>query len=75
MMTKRTTIYFDPDIHRALRLKSADTETSISELVDEAVRLMLQEDADDLAAVDAARNEPTVSFEDFVHDLQARGKL
>ena len=73
--TKRATIYFDPDVHKALRLKSAETESSISVLVDEAVRLLLLEDAEDLAAVDALRDEPAISFEDFVRDLQARGKL
>lgn len=73
--TKRATIYFDPDVHKALRLKSAETEASISDLVDEAVRALLIEDAEDLGAIAALRDEPTVSFEDFVRDLQARGKL
>jgi hypothetical protein len=73
--TKRATIYFDPEMHKALRLKSAETETSMSDLVDEAIRLLLIEDADDLAAIAAAQNEPAIAFEDFVRDLQARGKL
>jgi len=74
-MIKRTTIYFDPEIHKALRLKSASTDSSISELVNEAVRLTLLEDAEDLAAIAAVSDEPTISFEDFVPDLQARGRL
>lgn len=72
---KRATIYFDPALHKALRLKSAETERSISELVNEAVRALLSEDADDLAAIAGRIAEPTVSFADFVTDLKARGKL
>ena len=73
--SKRATIYFDPDLHRALRLKSAETEHSMSELVNEAVRLLLAEDADDLSILRQRAEEPTISFEAFVEDLKARGKL
>lgn len=73
--SKRATIYFDPDLHRALRLKSAETEHSMSELVNEAVRLLLAEDVEDLNALRHRVEEPTISFEVFVEDLKARGKL
>ncbi len=73
--TKRTTVYFDPELHKALRLKSAETDRSVSELVDEAIRIMLQEDAEDLAAIGERAEEPSIAFEDFVRDLEARGKL
>ena len=73
--SKRATIYFDPTLHKALRLKAAATEQSISDLVNDAVRSLLAEDAEDLAALDDRAEEPTVSFEDFVKDLKARGKL
>jgi hypothetical protein len=72
---KRATIYFDPSIHRALRLKSAETEQSMSDLVNEAVRILLAEDAEDLTAIEERKAEPTVSFADFVKDLKERGKL
>jgi len=72
---KRSTIYFDPALHKALRLKSAETERSVSELVNEAVRMLLAEDAEDLADLDARIGEPTVSFEDFVKDLRSSGKI
>ena len=72
---KRTTIYFDPDIHRALRLKSAVSERSISEIVNDAVRHSLAEDAEDLAAFDERADEPTVDFEDFVKKMKRSGKL
>jgi hypothetical protein len=72
---KRATVYFDPDLHKALRLKSAETERPVSDLVNEAVRLLLTEDAEDLAALAERKGEPTISFEEFARDLEARGKL
>ena len=72
---KRATIYFDPEIHRALRLKAADTERPISDLVNEAVKLALAEDAEDLAAFQDRVREPDVAFEDAVRDLKKRGKI
>jgi hypothetical protein len=72
---KRATIYFEPELHRALRLKSAETERSLSELVSEAVRVLLAEDAEDLHATENRIAEPTVTFEDFLKDLRERGKI
>jgi hypothetical protein len=72
---KRATVYFETDVHRALRLKAAETERSVSELVNEAVRAQLSEDADDLDAFRRRSKEPTIGFEDFVKDLERRGKL
>lgn len=72
---KRTTVYFEPDIHKALRLKSAVSERSISEMVNDAVRYSLAEDAEDLAAFDDRADEPTVDFEDFVKKMKRSGKL
>lgn len=73
--TKRATVYLEQPLHRALRLKSVETERTISELVNDAVRESLAEDADDLAAIASARKEPVRSFEAFVGDLKRRGKL
>jgi hypothetical protein len=72
---KRATIYFDPDLHRALRLKAAETERSISDLVNEAVRLSLGEDAEDAAAFTDRVREREVPFETAVKDLKRRGKI
>lgn len=72
---KRTTIYFEPDIHKALRLKSAVSERSISEMVNDAVRYSLAEDAEDLSVFDERANEPTIDFEDFVKEMKRSGKL
>lgn len=73
--TKRATVYLDSQIHRALRLKSAETERSISELVNDAVKMSLSEDADDLAVFEARASEPNLRFEDVVKDLRKRGKV
>lgn len=72
---KRATVYFNPQIHRALRLKSAETETPISDLVNAAVRRSLAEDAEDLAAFEERAKEPNLIFEAVVRDLRRRGKL
>ena len=73
--TKRATIYFDPDIHRALRIKAAETDRSISALVNEAVKDLLSEDSEDLAAFEARSGEPDLPFEDVLKDLKRRGKI
>ena len=72
---KRATVYFDSQIHRALRLKAAETDRSMSDLINDAVKLSLAEDAEDLAALEARAREPNLPFEDFVRDLRKRGKL
>lgn len=72
---KRTTIYFESAIHRALRLKSIETERSLSDLVNEAVRLSLAEDAEDLAAFEERALEKNLSFEAVVKDLKRRGQI
>ena len=72
---KRATVYFDADIHRALRVKAAETDKSISELVNEAVKLRLAEDAEDLAAFVERAHEPNLPFEDVLKNLRKRGKI
>lgn len=73
--TKRATVYFDETVHKALRLKAAETEQSISDLVNSAVRNTLAEDEADLAAFRDREHEPTLAFEDFLRDMKRRGKL
>jgi hypothetical protein len=72
---KRATVYFEPYLHKALRLKAAETDASISELVNEAVKAALAEDAEDLAAFEERSSEPSLRFEDVLKDLKKRGKL
>jgi hypothetical protein len=73
--TKRATVYFDPTIHRVLRLKAAETDRSLSDLVNEAVKLSLAEDAEDLAAFEERASEPNLPFEAVVKELKKRGKI
>ena len=73
--TKRATIYLDAEIHRTLRLKAAETERSMSDLVNDAVKASLAEDADDLTAFELREPEPNLPFESVVKDLKRRGKI
>ncbi len=72
---KRATVYFDPGLHKALRVKAAQTERSLSELVNAAIRQSLAEDAEDLAAFEDRAREPSLAFEEVLKDLKRRGKL
>jgi hypothetical protein len=74
-LKKRATVYFDSLLHRALRIKAAETEQSVSEIVNDAVRLSLAEDAEDLAAFQERAREPNLAFEAVLKDLRKRGKL
>lgn len=73
--TRRSTIYLEEDVFRALRLKSAAVDVSISDLVNEAVRAVLSEDAEDLAIIEERRNEETIPFDEFVAELKKSGKI
>ncbi len=72
---KRATVYFDPILHRALRMKAAETDCSISDLVNDAVKQALAEDAEDFEAFDTREQEADYVFEDVVKDLKRRGKI
>ena len=74
-LSKRSTVYFEPEIHQALRLKAASSDVSISELVDEAVRLLMSEDQEDLAIFAKRANEKEISYEDLLNDLKKHGKI
>lgn len=73
--SKRSTVYFDPGLHAALRLKAAHTQRSISDLVNDAVRAALADDQEDLAAFADRVGEPTMSYEALLDDLNAHGKI
>ncbi len=75
MSSKRSTIYFDPDLHRAVRMKAAAMDRTVSDVVNDAVRRSLSEDAEDLEAFGKRRREPTLDFEDVVRSMKRRGKL
>ena len=73
--TKRATIYFDPLIHKALKLKSIETSRSISDLVNQAVKEALAEDVEDLSAFEERDNEPLISYEEMIKRLKRDGQL
>ena len=74
-LSKRSTVYFDPEIHQALRIKAATAHLSVSDIVNEAVRIALQEDQEDLNIFEKRVNEPTLTYEELLNDLKAHGKL
>ena len=74
-LTKRATVYFDPKLHKALRIKSAETSQSMSEMINSAVRESLAEDAEDLAAFDKRVDEPLIVFETYLQELKRDGKI
>jgi len=74
-LSKRSTIYFDPAIHHALRIRAANSNQSVSELVNAAVRLILREDQEDLDAFEERAAEPVVGYETLLEELKRNGKL
>lgn len=73
--SKRSTIYFDPELLKALRVKAALTHHSISEIVNDSVKRALAEDAEDLAAFEERKHEVNLDFEDVLKALKKSGKL
>lgn len=73
--TKRTTVYLDSQLHKALRVKAAETEHSMSQLVEEAIKVSLAEDSIDLTALEDRRKEPSLAFEDVLKKLRKNGKI
>ncbi|MFY0666246.1 MAG: hypothetical protein JXQ97_16610 [Natronospirillum sp.] len=74
-LSKRSTVYFEPAIHQALKMKAASSDSSVSEIIDEAVRLLIAEDQQDLAALAERVKEPEMSYEALINDMKAHGKL
>ena len=75
ILTKRTTVYLDQELHQALRLKAAVTDRSMSELINEMIRERLAEDAEDLKTFRDRADEPVISYESLLQELQTHGKL
>jgi hypothetical protein len=72
---KRATVYLDPVLHKALKLKAVETSRSISDLVNSAVREALAEDAEDLAAFDERADEPLISYDEMIKRLKKDGRI
>ncbi len=73
--TKRTTIYVDARLHKALRLKAAETDRSVSDLVNDAIQSSLAEELEDLTAFDERADEPNLLFKDVLEDLRRSGRI
>ena len=73
--TKRTTIYLDARLHKALRLKAAETDRSVSELVNDAIQSSLAEELEDLTAFDERADEPNLRFSDVLKELKRDGRI
>ena len=74
-LSKRSTVYFEPAIHQALTMRAASSDISLSELVDEAVRLLMNEDQEDLAIFSERTKEKEISYEALLNDLKKHGKI
>lgn len=72
---KRATVYLDEDLHKALKLKAIESDSSISDIVNQAVRYTLEEDLDDLVDIETRKNEPALSYETFLKELKIRGQI
>ncbi len=74
-LSKRSTVYFEPEVHQALKIRAASSHLSISEIVDEAVRVLMSEDQEDLKTFSERVNEPEISYEALLSDLRNHGKI
>jgi len=74
-LSKRTTIYMDPQVHKILKMKALETSRSISDIVDEAVRAEFMEEQEDLAAISQRKNEPDISYQQMLEELKNDGKI
>ena len=73
--TRRATVYLDPDLHKALRLKAVETSRSVSDLASEAVREALAEDAEDITAFEERAGESVISYDEMVKRLKKDGRI
>ncbi|MCF8028746.1 MAG: CopG family transcriptional regulator [Desulfobacteraceae bacterium] len=74
-LSKRSTIYLDPVLHQALKIKSLETSRSMSEIINDAVKEALAEDAEDLAVFDERQDEPLISYEEMIKRLKKDGRI
>lgn len=72
---KRSTVYLDAELHRALKVQAAETQSNMSELINRAVRDALREDRDDLAVFDQRGSESVITFEEMLKRLELDGKI
>ncbi len=71
----RATVYLDPELHKALRLKAVETSQSLSKLVNDAIKESLAEDAEDIAVFERRAKEPLISYETMIKRLKKDGRI
>jgi hypothetical protein len=74
-LSKRATVYFDPDIHKTLKVRAAETSSSISDIIDNLLRNEFLADQEDLKVYRERLSEPTISYERLISDLKKNGKI
>jgi hypothetical protein len=74
-LTKRATIYFEPNLHRLLKVKAAETSSSISEIINRLLKQEFLEDADDIKSFESRAKEPTVTYESLLKELKDEGRI
>lgn len=72
---KRATVYFEEDLHKALKMKAIESDSSLSDIVNQAIRYTLEEDLDDLESIEARKGEGEISYETFLKELKSRGQI
>jgi len=72
---KRATVYFEEDLHTALKIRAAEVSTSVSDLVNEAIKEVFAEDLDDLEAFEERKNEEAIDFESFLKQMRKNGNI
>lgn len=72
---KRATVYFEPEIHKALKIKSIETSKSVSELVNDAVKEILTEDAEDILAIEERTKDKLISYSEMIKKLKKDGSI
>jgi len=72
---KRATVYLDPDLHEALKLKAVESSRTVSDLINAAVREALSEDAEDLAAFNERADEALISYDEMITRLKSDGRI
>jgi hypothetical protein len=74
-LSKRATVYLEPELHKALRLKAVETSRSVSDIVNDAIRQSLAEDVEDIAAFEERAGEPLMSYDEMVKRLRKDGRI
>jgi hypothetical protein len=74
-LSKRVTVYLEPDLHKALKLKSVETSQSVSDIINGAIQKYLAGDAEDIAATEKRVKKPLISYNEMVKRLKKNGLI